>query len=170
MKLPCHPSMTLSVDKATQLWCHSTSAMAWNACHAPEFFILHTSANFEKSNTQIFSNKNFFSNQLVLCYLCIFSPDECSFFSPLFCFKKCDYLTMLCEKIKKFIRCSFTATTTPHAPVSKLWKSHNQYLACLPFALTTAAYPCLTEWTSCWIVKSTRCIVCCLDRWHRSVS
>ena len=38
MKLPGHPSMTFSVAMATHLWCHSTSAMACNACHAPEFF------------------------------------------------------------------------------------------------------------------------------------
>ena len=29
----------------------------WHACHAPEICILHTSANFEKSKTQFFSNK-----------------------------------------------------------------------------------------------------------------
>ena len=37
-----------------------SNAMACNACHAPEIFIIHTSTNFEKSNTQIFSNKYFF--------------------------------------------------------------------------------------------------------------
>ena len=46
------------------------------------------------------------------------------FFIQLFCFKKCDYLTMLCVKIK-FIWCSFTAMTTPQAPIPKLRKSHN---------------------------------------------
>ena len=54
----------------TQLWCHSISAMAYNACHAPEIFIMHTSTNFEKSKTQIFSYKYFFSNQLILCLMC----------------------------------------------------------------------------------------------------
>ena len=44
---------------------------------------------------------------------------------------------MLCAK-KKFIQCSFMATTTLQAPVPKLRKSHNQYLACLSFVLTTA--------------------------------
>ena len=43
MKWPGHPSMTLSVAMARQLWCHSTSAMTCNVCHAPEFFILHIS-------------------------------------------------------------------------------------------------------------------------------
>ena len=52
MKLPGCPSMTISVAMATQ------------------FIILHTGANFEKSNTQIFSNKYFFSNQLILCFAC----------------------------------------------------------------------------------------------------
>ena len=48
MKLSGQLSMTLSVAMATQLLCHSTSAMACNAYHAPECFTLHTSANFEK--------------------------------------------------------------------------------------------------------------------------
>ena len=52
--------MTLSVAMTTQLRYHSTSAMACNACHASEFFILHTSANFEKSNTPIYSKLIFF--------------------------------------------------------------------------------------------------------------
>ena len=45
------------------------------------------------------------------------------FFIQLFCFKKCDYLTMLNAK-KKFIRCTFMAMTTSQAPVPKLRKSH----------------------------------------------
>ena len=57
MQLPGHQSITISVAMTTQLLCHSVSAMAYNACHAPEIFIIHTSANFEKSKTQIFSNK-----------------------------------------------------------------------------------------------------------------
>ena len=48
------------VAMVTELCIHFISAMTCNACHAPEIFILHTSANFEKSKTQIFSN-NFFS-------------------------------------------------------------------------------------------------------------
>ena len=56
---------------------------------------------------------------------------------------------------KKIIRYSFTTTITPQAPVPKFRKSHNQYLAYLPFAFTTAAHACLTEWTSCWIVMNT---------------
>ena len=57
VKLPGDPSVSLSVAMATQLWCHSTSAKACSVCHAREFFILHTSANFVISNTQIFWNK-----------------------------------------------------------------------------------------------------------------
>ena len=91
--------------------------------------------------------------------------NECTFFVQLFCFKKCDYLTIICAK-KKFIRYSFTATTTPQVPVPKLRKSHKQYRAYLPFALTIAAHPCLTERTSCWIVMSTRCI----SFWHDRLS
>ena len=34
---------------------------------------------------------------------------------------------------------SFTATKMPQAQVPKVRKSHNQYIACLPFALFTAA-------------------------------
>ena len=56
------------VAMVTPLCIHFISAMACNACHAPEIFILHTSANFEKSKTQIFSNKYFFSNHLILFY------------------------------------------------------------------------------------------------------
>ena len=40
-------------------WRHNYSAMACSVCHAPEIFILHTSANFEKSKTHICSNKSF---------------------------------------------------------------------------------------------------------------
>ena len=40
-----------------ELCTHSISAMACNACYAPELCILYTSANFEKSKTQFFSNK-----------------------------------------------------------------------------------------------------------------
>ena len=41
----------------TELCAHSFTAMACNACHAPEICILHTSANFEKQKTQFFSNR-----------------------------------------------------------------------------------------------------------------
>ena len=43
-------------------------------------------------------------------------------------------------------------------------RSHNQYLACLPFALTTAACPCLTERTSCWWVQGWFLAVISLSR------
>ena len=55
------------VAMVTELCTHFISAMACNACRAPEIFILHTSANFEKSKTKIFSYKYFFSNHLILC-------------------------------------------------------------------------------------------------------
>ena len=45
------------VAMVTDLNIHSVSAVLCNAYHAPEIFILHTSANFEKSKTHIFSNK-----------------------------------------------------------------------------------------------------------------
>ena len=69
MTLPGHQSITLSVAMTTQLWCHSVLAMACNACHALEIFIIQTSANFEKSKTKFFSYKYFFSNQQILCSL-----------------------------------------------------------------------------------------------------
>ena len=50
-------NLKVLVAMETELCTHLISAMACNACHAPEIFILHTSANFEKSKTQIFSNK-----------------------------------------------------------------------------------------------------------------
>ena len=59
MQLPGHQSITPSVAVTTQLWCNSISTMACNACHAPEIFIIHTSANFEKSKTQISQTNNF---------------------------------------------------------------------------------------------------------------
>ena len=46
----------------TEVCTHSVSALACNAFHAPEICILQTSANFEKSKAQFFSNKLFFSN------------------------------------------------------------------------------------------------------------
>ena len=50
-----HLKVILAV--VTELCTHSISAMACNACHAPEICMLHTNANFEKSKTQFFSNK-----------------------------------------------------------------------------------------------------------------
>ena len=47
-------NLKVLVAMVTELCTHSISAMA---CHAPEICILHTSANFEKSKTQFFSNK-----------------------------------------------------------------------------------------------------------------
>ena len=45
------------------------------------------------------------------------------FFIQLFCFKKCDYVTMLCA-IKKFIQCIFTATTNCHKHEYPNYESH----------------------------------------------
>ena len=56
-------NLKVIVAMVTELCTHSVSAMACDACHAPEICILHTSADFEKSKTQFFSNKYFFSNQ-----------------------------------------------------------------------------------------------------------
>ena len=50
-------NLKVPVAMVTELCIHSISAMAYNACHAPEIYILHTSANFEKSKTKFFSNK-----------------------------------------------------------------------------------------------------------------
>ena len=44
------------VAMVTKLCTHSISAITCNACHTPEICMLHTSANFEKSKTQFFSN------------------------------------------------------------------------------------------------------------------
>ena len=55
-------NLKVLVAMVTELCPHSISAMACNVCHAPEICILHTSANFEKSKIQFFSNKIFFSN------------------------------------------------------------------------------------------------------------
>ena len=38
-------------------WCQTISAMVWNAYDAPQWYEMHTSANFEKLKTYIFSNK-----------------------------------------------------------------------------------------------------------------
>ena len=53
-------NLKVFVAMVTELCTHFISAMACNTCHAPEIFILHASANFEKSKTQMFSNKYFF--------------------------------------------------------------------------------------------------------------
>ena len=55
-------NLKVLVAIVTILCTHSISAMACNACHAPEICILYTSANFENSKTQCFSNKYFFLN------------------------------------------------------------------------------------------------------------
>ena len=116
----------------------------------------HLLSSAQRKNSQLYI---LIKKEMSASHICEFSPNDCSFFFfffffffiSLFCFKKYDYLTMLCTKKKSIrCRCTFTATTTttPQAPVPKLRKSHNQYLACLPFALFTAAHPCLTERTS----------------------
>ena len=48
-------NLKVIVAIVTELCTHSISAMACS--HAPEICMLHTSANFEKSKTQFFSNK-----------------------------------------------------------------------------------------------------------------
>ena len=50
-------NLKVIVAMVTELCTHFISAMAYNACHAPKICMLHTSANFEKSKTQFFSNK-----------------------------------------------------------------------------------------------------------------
>ena len=50
-------NLKVLVAMAIELCTHSISAMACNAFHAPEIYILHTNANFEMSKTQFFSNK-----------------------------------------------------------------------------------------------------------------
>ena len=46
------------VAMVTKLCTHSISAMTCNVCHAPEICILHTSANFEKSDTFFLKSLN----------------------------------------------------------------------------------------------------------------
>ena len=50
-------NLKVIVDVVPELCTHSISEMACNACHATEICILHTTANFENSKTQFFSNK-----------------------------------------------------------------------------------------------------------------
>ena len=47
------------VAMVTELCTHSISAMSYNACHAPEICMLHTSANFEIKKKHNFSQTNF---------------------------------------------------------------------------------------------------------------
>ena len=54
-------NLKVLVARVIELCTHSISAVRCNAYHAPVICILHTSANFEKSKTQFFSNKYFFS-------------------------------------------------------------------------------------------------------------
>ena len=43
-----------------------------NAHHAPEIIMLHyTKANFKESTSWIFQNKHFFSDDLIICTICI---------------------------------------------------------------------------------------------------
>ena len=89
---------------------------------------------------------------------------ECSYLNQLFC-NKVDHLEVLHTK-QKSMQWSLAPITTPQAQVPKFRKPHNQYLVCPPFSLT---YPCLTELAHGWVV-SDRCIPCCHDRWHKSVT
>ena len=99
-----------------------------------------------KNDTRIYTDT--IKKRPLYVYMNLLQTNEV-FFIWLFCFKNCDYLTMLYAK-KKFIWCSFTATIKSQAPVPKLRKSNNQYLACLPFTLTTAAHPCFTAFWMKW--------------------
>ena len=66
-------NLKVLVAMVTELCTHSISAMAYNACHAPEICILHTSVNFEKSKTQFFSNYFLKSiNSVFFAYTCMF--------------------------------------------------------------------------------------------------
>ena len=63
-------NLKVTVTMVTELCTHSISAMAYNACHAPEICILHTSANSEKSKTFFFKQIIFLKSlNLVLCLL-----------------------------------------------------------------------------------------------------
>ena len=57
-------NLKVLVAMVTELCTHSVSAMAYNACHAPEICILHTSANSEKSKTQFFPKQIIFLKSL----------------------------------------------------------------------------------------------------------
>ena len=50
-------NLKVLVAMVTELCTHSISAMACNACHAPEICILHTNANFEKPKTHFSQTK-----------------------------------------------------------------------------------------------------------------
>ena len=79
-----------------------------------------------------------------------------------------DIHSMNIHSMHSYDKDNTASTNTPNYESHKI----NKYLACLPFALFTAAHPCLTERTrtSRWTVMSTRCIPCWYDHWHRSVS
>ena len=51
--------------------------------------------------------------------------------------------------------------------ISKVTKSKSRGP---PFYLTVAVHPYLTKRTHCWFFMSTRCKLCCFDRWHESVT
>ena len=73
-----------------------------------------------------------------------------AFFIQLFCFKKRDYLTMLCAE-EKFIPVLIYGNDNPQAPVPILRQSHNIS------RVFTAVHPCLTERSSCWIMELNLC-------------
>ena len=50
-------NLKVIVAMVTELCTHSISAMACNECHSPDICILHTTANFERSKIQFFSNE-----------------------------------------------------------------------------------------------------------------
>ena len=102
-------------------------------------------------------------------HLCLFIPNECSYFIQLFCFNNVDYLAMLCTK-QKSIRWSLAPKTTPQTPVPKFRKSQNQYLVCPQISLTVAVHLCPIERTHCWVVISAMCIPCGHDSCHKSVT
>ena len=66
-QLPGHQSITPLVAMTTQLWCLS----ACNAYPAPEIFIIYTSANFEKSKTQIFWKQTIFLKSINSLFLIV---------------------------------------------------------------------------------------------------
>ena len=64
-------------------------------------------------------------------YICLFIPNECSYFFQLLCFNNGDHLAMLCTK-QKSIWWSLAPITRPQAQVPEFRKSQNQFLMCLP--------------------------------------
>ena len=57
-------NLKVIVAMVTELCTHSISAMACNACHAPEICMLHTSANFKKSKTIFLKQIIFLKSEL----------------------------------------------------------------------------------------------------------